>query len=284
MLEIILKLRPKKFLKFFRQRPACRGFSLVEVLIATALLSIAGVAYLQLSGTVNQSVVDVQEAAMADNAILTLVNEVLAESHLYPSLPTSIYDEREMSTTQRLSGTDAQGKLSPDRFLQSFMQNKCNYRFMAYRCYNFMGVLEFSCEVEFENNIAAFPAIDAPRFIPAACQGGTPGNLTDDPYKGHYRCYSNRSYNEDGISFKTQHDASQDILDTPENCSKMSVWFFKSAVHDLTAARDLAPDDAEVLSPLPMYRMNFRVEYRKAINEAPTELFFSRLLTEISRQ
>ena len=284
-LKKILKQNRSESGKQRLERPNGRhGFSLVEVLIASAILSIAGVAYLQLSGTVNKSVTDVQEATMADNIILTLINEVIADSHLYPSLPTSIYDEREMSSTQQVSGVDKDNKLSPDRFLQNFMLDPCNRRFMAYRCYNFMGAIEFSCEVKYLNEDTP---IDGPRMVPVACTDAGAEKTDGDPYKGKYNCYKKISFAEEKKNNQGQalkgYTKLKDNAESPATCSKMSVWFFKSAVHDLSATRDLSEEAANVLSPLPMYRMNFMVEYKKAINDAPTRLFFSRLVTEISR-
>jgi len=280
--------------KFWRKWTA--GFTLIENMAALAILGVGATVYLRMSDNLSDSARDVQDTVLAENLMLTLSNDLLTESFRYPTLPTEIYDERMMS----MKGG---GGLTPDNFLKNFMHNKCNYRYMAFRCYNVIGALEFSCVVARDGNGSVVlrnnttgnkpgqknctcPSSDAD-YDPMSRMKSEPEDC-GDPYE--YVCFDGQGNALHGPSsyftaaekagFKAKYKINypaNGTYETPSTCSKASVRYFKSAVHDLSLADD------DVLSPLPLYRLNFFVEYRKSAKDVTSEYLFSRLSTEVNR-
>jgi len=302
------KLAQKTFQKSSRPQRWRRvaGFTLIENLVALAVLGVAATVYLRMADNLADSSRDVQDTVLAENLIMTLSNDLMTDAFRYPTLPTEIYDERLMSASQVSNGTDSAGKLSPDRFLRSFVRNKCNYRYMAFRCYDVTGALEFSCVVarDGQGNVkfktdnrdnkkgqanCSCPASDA-SYNPMNLISKGDGEAADcaDPYE--YVCFDGQGNALHGIDsyftdaekagFKRRYGINYPANGTyekPSTCSKTSVRYFKSAVHDLSLRDD------DVLSRLPMYRLNFQVEYKKTPKDVAIEFFFSRLATEVNR-
>ncbi|MBP5296226.1 MAG: prepilin-type N-terminal cleavage/methylation domain-containing protein [Bacteriovoracaceae bacterium] len=282
-----------------------RGFTLVENLAALAVLAIAATVYIRMSHNLTESARDVQDTVLAENLIISLSEEIVTDSFRYPTLPTEIFDERKMSISRAETGADSSGKLSPDLFLKAFMTNKCNYRYMAYRCYNLTGGVEFSCVPRRDNgklvmkkgNNYCSCAQDGEYNPMANLQNPHNGEVNNcrDPYE--YVCFDGTGAALHGPqdyftadekqSFRARYGVeypSNGSYEEPDQCSKASVWYFKSAVHDLSILRDLKDENAQnVLSPLPVYRMNFHVEYKKGTHEILHGLFFSRIVTEVNR-
>ena len=310
-----LKLKLKSYLKKQMSgeiKAVCQaGFTLIENLAALAVLAIAATTYIRMSHTLTESSRDVQDTVLAENLILTLSQEIVTDSYRYPTLPTDIFDERLMSTSQAVSGQDSEGKLSPDRFLRTFMRQKCNYRYMAFRCYDVTGAVEFSCVPRRRDDgtlsmksgtdgVSGLPYCSCPQdksYNPMAAMREDPDRKPcADPY--NYVCFDGAGaalhgpstyFTDDekalfkkryGKSYPSDHGSYEE----PSRCSKASVRYFKSAVHDLSVLKDIGdPAQQEVLSPLPMYRMNFQVEYKKGSHEILHDFFFSRLVTEVNR-
>ncbi len=127
-----------------------------------------------------------------------------------------------------------------------------------------------------------------PSAIYSERTGGTSQSFFDDANKKQYlayRCYGKFGTVEYSCSYKdgeSCYDSAGKSITAGKdaNCKTgLNLWFFKSAVHDRSFdGKTDAPSLA--LTALPMYRLNFKIQYRHGGEKEDRVYYFSQLQTE----